>query len=875
MALLKAISNGNFTDASTWALCTAVVDTNTATSATTTSYQYSNQVASTVTANATGVLIKIGSIPTVSGTISVALATGGSVNLAECTMNISDIAAGIPTTGTTHGYWIFFKFNTPVAIVNTTFYRVGIKATSTVNFWRGAAATSPSMAIVTDATQAPASTDRFIIVGDNNADATNPGVTAGTKGSSYSVVMNNTNNTQFGDGTGVTTASGSATWGLWVGDYGTLSYGNSGGINYYLRMRGNIGIGANGTINIGTLASPIPRNSTATLEIDAAATGNHFLSLQGGNLNAYGLSRTAGKDVDRCLLSADSAAGATTLTVDTDTGWLANDTIFVSPSTRVAGTGSQERTLSVNATSNTLTLVAGVTAARDGNSTIQTSIMLTTRNVVIKGTTSALTFWGEVRGNSRLNMEWAKVFSCGNSTTGKNGINLLTNDPSYVSISRCNFDSSYTPFVCNQATSGALIDNCTFTASGSIAYAACSASSTFTNCWICNTVNISAVSIRNLFIINNLRISGSLANGIGFTTINASDSSTPFTIDNLYIHSCSAGIGGSYASSRLNQLIINNLFIQRCATSGIGITTCHNLTIDNFTLWGNANNIQSPQHSDNYILRNGYIAGQSGNASVSGIITNFGPSTGFMTFENCTFGSGFTGASTHGTADINDQSSATLSFKIFFRNCLFSSTTLVAPIVNENTLIISEAHEQVAGDKFIQSAFGIVRTDSSISRSGGSSIRLTPSPASSKKLEYLFAKTAVSGGTTPTIGVYIRKSVAGDGSAYNGNQPRLIVRRNILLGISSDTVISTATAASNGSWELLTGQLPLLTNNGIVEIEIDCDGTAGFINIDDFQSPTAVNTKSFSVSDDTLGVIAYGDNSSGGGLLIGPSILVS
>lgn len=65
-------------------------------------------------------------------------------------------------------------------------------------------------------------------------------------------------------------------------------------------------------------------------------------------------------------------------------------------------------------------------------------------------------------------------------------------------------------------------------------------------------------------------------------------------------------------------------------------------------------------------------------------------------------------------------------------------------------------------------------------------------------------KTSVASGATATISVYVRKSSAGDGTAYTGNQPRLIVRKNLAAGITSDTVLATA-AAATGSWEQLSG----------------------------------------------------------------------
>ena len=139
MALLKSLTTGNFTAASTWALCTAVNEGSASTSnaiiASTTSYVYTSAstYSSTVNANATGVLLKIGGRASTTGTISVALADNTGTALAECTMNVTDIAgSSLPTSGSTssYGHWVFFKFNTTVAITSGTFYRIGYKTST-------------------------------------------------------------------------------------------------------------------------------------------------------------------------------------------------------------------------------------------------------------------------------------------------------------------------------------------------------------------------------------------------------------------------------------------------------------------------------------------------------------------------------------------------------------------------------------------------------------------------------------------------------------------------------------------------------------------------------------------------------------------------
>ena len=60
-----------------------------------------------------------------------------------------------------------------------------------------------------------------------------------------------------------------------------------------------------------------------------------------------------------------------------------------------------------------------------------------------------------------------------------------------------------------------------------------------------------------------------------------------------------------------------------------------------------------------------------------------------------------------------------------------------------------------------------------------------------------------------------------------------MLKQNNLLGITTDTVLATSTAA-NGVWTTLTGTISSVTNTGVAEVYVDCDGTVGWINVDDW-----------------------------------------
>ncbi len=109
---------------------------------------------------------------------------------------------------------------------------------------------------------------------------------------------------------------------------------------------------------------------------------------------------------------------------------------------------------------------------------------------------------------------------------------------------------------------------------------------------------------------------------------------------------------------------------------------------------------------------------------------------------------------------------------------------------------------------------------------------MTPNNASNK-LESSGAfggfKVAVANGATVTPTVYVYED-----ASYNWNRARLIVKRNDALGISADTVLDTATAASDAAWEWLTGTTAAVTDDGTLEFVVDCDGTAGNLFVDSF-----------------------------------------
>ena len=133
-----------------------------------------------------------------------------------------------------------------------------------------------------------------------------------------------------------------------------------------------------------------------------------------------------------------------------------------------------------------------------------------------------------------------------------------------------------------------------------------------------------------------------------------------------------------------------------------------------------------------------------------------------------------------------------------------------------------------AGNRSIDSTI-----TNNIDASTSPSERLTPQ-SNSLKLRSGSKFVALNAGESTSVRVYIRKStVATNGVAYNGTAPRLILKRNGAMGIDSDLVMDQLDTTSENFLKL-SGTTPAVTDDGVLEFYIDCDGTQGWINIDNW-----------------------------------------
>lgn len=813
MANLISNASSTWTGAATWALTEtgtgATQTTRSASTVTTTNYVYSSAFTGTNTNVVDGVLLYIDRATT-TGTFSVALSEdNGTTATREVTINANDLGADPG--------WVFFKFGSTLTLDGGTDYKVGIKGSSAGNVavYRDGTAGNWTRLLRRTTAATAAAADNLYIVGEWTAAAT---------GTDITVTMDSTSATDYGT--------------LDIGDRGVLTWGTTAATAYILQLSGNLNIWEGGTYNQGTVATPMPRDSTATLQFDCATDGEFGLIVNtGGTAVLQGQSRTIGKDIDRCLLNTDEAVNSTSLGVNTDTGWLDNDRIAVATTTQTA---SQCETglLNGNAGASSLTVDGfagaggGLAFAHSGTSPTQAEVILLTRNVVVRSvSTTAMSYVNGAAGGN-INADWVEFRYLGENATSKKGIELATTTGTvtldYCSICDCEDGGLYltgTSLTGSITVNDLVMYNCAnVNGTNALSVAVTSGAPVLNDVIIIRVVSTSvAVNILDVGItINGLTVVGATASGI---SISQSDT-TPLRsgISNLTVHG-NASYGITISSS---SVYINTIKAWRNLSYGIYFSGI-NTTIENGELFGNAGgNII-------YVGGHGTLINVTANGDTTfSTTTNLSASVYVqdLSLIGCDF-STVSGIKTAASSDIVLGLTHT-SGAISLNNCKLGASTEVSTQSNLSPrgIVTSQRHDQTDGDHRYWKTYGSGRTDSTIYNTAAPSERLTPSNASNK-VQTGSRYVAVDDAGTKTISVYVRKSQAGDGAAYNGNQPRLVVKRNDALGITADTVLDTMTAAV-GTWEQLSGTTAAATDDGAFEVVVDCDGTTGWINVDDW-----------------------------------------
>lgn len=802
MATLISKATGNFTTNTTWGLANAnsFLDAYGASStALTTSYTYSNTfVPGAVTIDAIGVSISTrAASPT--GTMKVQLYDNtASVEIAAVTINVSDIQSA------SRNGWYVFKLASSVTLTAGNAYKIGAltSSSSQVNLYYSSTTTNWLRFLRETSDNTPAAGDILIVAGE---------VTGAGTSNSFTVTMNNTATTQFGTNVAATTA-------LAVCAFSTLNWGTSASTNYNLYLAGHLELWAYGTMNIGTSSTAMPRTSTATLKIVSGAS--KAFAIYGyalSTFNAYGATITT-----KAKLAADKAVGSTSITTDVTTNWVANDVVIVSSTLQ---DGLTDRKTVSSSSGTTVNFSSGLSYAHLGNSTIWALALNVTRNVKIIGTSTTYPVYISIQAVAAVFRYVEFAF-----------ISQFIPDGSNYDIQYCSFYDWSTQNVAKINPSGlpgTFNNNIAFDSSSNnngLFFVATSTGGTtydgnvFLTSARAATTTIVLISIANITFTNTYIAGGDS----GFSAGGAA-----YTFTDCIISSCNNGI--SYGSSQtFADFTVTNTNFWVNQSYGLNLNGWINsATVKGCNFYGNSTSINIANSSNiNLILDTVKSNGTTTYASSYGLAFN-GYTNGNIYMNRCDFSSASGILVAHSTNDIRIAAGTP---KIYVNNCKLGASTPVnlggATTLN-GAEVKAERLGQTTNNHKTWKKYGIINLDTTIYNTASPSARLTPNSASFK-LESGSFKAAVASGQALKPSVYVRSSVVGDGTAYNGNYPRLVLKRNDAIGITADTVLATATATASGAFEQLTATTSGATDNGAMEFIVDCDGTTGWVNVDDF-----------------------------------------
>ena len=795
MAVLISKQTGNHTDSNTWYLAdtTCFLDSVAASTALTTSYVASAATTpGAITVDGIGLhCVSRNAVP--SGTMSVELYNStGALSVKTVTINVSDLSS------TANG-WYFFLFDAPVTLLAATNYQVRAKtsATSMVTLYRDATAGNWSRFLRTNTTAAPAASDHTITCGEMTG--------AGTS-NTFIVTMDST--------------SSATTYGKTeVCDKAEFNVGTTASTAYYYKLAGDFNI-------YGSAIVSLTHGTSGSMDLEFVCGSNVQYGLNakaGHNLSAAGTA----KSWYWTYLEANASAGATSLTTGVATGWKNGDSIGIASTTKT-GSQCEKKSLTADASGSTLT-IAALTNAHDGTDPYRAELINLSRSIrIFSSSTTLQTYVNLADGN--FSFSDVEFYNMGSATANKRGIeaNPITNEPSFVNCSLHDFNvaSSIGIYVGNAASGGLYISNM-------VSYNIYQnhfnlGATTGTGHVIDTWVAIRSID-GSIFVLNDkaaINVTGAHAVGAGTNLYGfdvGDNGGFGGTFYGCHSHS-NSGAGFFFDTCRpaSGTATLEGIYSWRNNTHGISFSACHNLIIKTFECHGNTTTGVNfgTTASDNLLFLNGTVYSGASLTQARGVYHNI-HSYGMM-FENCSFGNTYT----HSTADIDFV--ASMIHDVKYIGC---STNSATPFNGTGNL----GHgQQGIADSYNNRYYfrnGVIKKDNSIYYGAVvGSLRMTPNTASFKLKSHPM-RVFASVGQTVTITVYVRKSTAGDGSAYNGAEPRLLLRVDNMMGVTADTVCDTMTVGT-GIWEQLTYTTSAAAINSGFTFYVDCDGNQGWINVD-------------------------------------------
>lgn len=826
MATVLYIGTGLFSDAN-WALCdgTSENDSEAAAVNVTTSVQASSAFApGAITVE--GIALRLHNRPAAStGTITAELFNSSdTVSVASVTINASDLDdATSLDLNAVQGGWIFFRFGSPQLLLAAKNYTVRLSSSVNNNAqFTSSGGTNWARQLVTTTLQNVGSGDKMIVCGARTG-------AGGGNLTAAAVTMDSTSSaTTYG-----TTAF---LYSLSVSHGGSFILGLSASTNYAFKVAGKIAVFAGGVIEFGTSSGRLPATSTFILDLAVSSDGNCSIEVRGS-----GIFRVGGQVQSNYLtyLTVDRSAGNTVIPVDSTAGWANGDEIGLAPTTRTASQ-TEVRTISTVDSGVQVTVSSGLTNARSGTDPTRAEVVNLTRNIIIRGASTSLRFWFRSWYASVVDCSGCTFRYVGNSF-GQNAEFYLNPVTGSARLDDCVIRDCFTSCVHTiQASVNHVHVNRTifYECASPMTFQGATPGSdhTFDDVVIMGQRGGFGVTINTsnkLWEFSGLRIASNGQVGLFY-----SGGASGGLFADFDIHSCAATaiICSGGAGALHPDLVMRDFKVWRINGSGIELSIdMVGALIEDWELFGCAGQsffYNFNKASGKFLVRNCVSSGDSSFATDFGV--HFSGNGRGCQFDNCTFGVATGIKVAHATRDINWN--ADLCIEALFQNCLFSSTNKFATVqLKPGSSIAAMRYQQTNGSHRNQLAYGLLQTDTAISHDASPSERLTPNNAL-RKVESSPKIVAVDATDVIEISAWVRKSVSGDpgGANYNGNPPRLLLKANAAIGIDDDIVLDSM-AAAGGTWEELSGISPTsLIDDGVLEFLVDCDGTAGWINIDDW-----------------------------------------
>lgn len=805
MARYVALATGSWDTVGTWGLvdATSLADGENAAHTVTTAYSGSRTAAFTPGAIVVaGICVKLNRRVGTTGTFDIHLAlnsTHAEIAGTLVTINMSDFPAAT-VAADNNGGWIYLEFATPITLAAATAYELECR-TSTGNMlvlWRfNATAGNISRLLVTTANPANLTTagDTFDVCKRYTGAAASTAVT---------VTMNHAAATDYGAGTDAVAAltiSGA-----------TLAFAFAASTNYYLKLSGDLICYIGSEFDIGTVANPIPSTSTAVLEFDPAADGGMGLILRNGStFTSQGASMTKVWD----LLAADAAISATSLTSANSTGWKNGDQIAIASTTKTTS-DCEMKALTADAVGTALTITA-LTVAHDGGNggpggvSDAAELANLTRNVKIRSATSTIMSHVLIKATAIINCDYTEFYYLGENAIGKKGIEIETTTGS-CSLDYCSFHDFEDGGILTVST----IDNISLTYN--VLYNMNSTAAINGSGCIHITVSPSSASItldNNVIILasgttfggiylaeaqivcTNNRIAGMVGTTNNGGIVSADITTGTVSAANMsgnVIHSCSCH--GFFSIQPQRTLIFSGGSIWRCLDA-LGISAAHPETYEfsPTTIFGCTSpqvNFGSLVRYGIFIMKNVTIDSEASYLAAIGISTN-GGLINKVILENCSIGVN----GTHSTADIQPSPLISVSHEEWLLfNCRLGSATEVAGVFADGQCVRSQRHDQSATTHKSWYRTGtVISEQTNVRTTSGYAWKLTPSLTTAKlrlpgPSEYDGFRVACPANEARIISIWILRN-----AAYNGAQPRIVIKGGIIQGIASD-VVATATKTS-------------------------------------------------------------------------------